>query len=105
MIYFIFLSCVGCLTITAQFTSKTSGDTHPRAVLFRPVQYAVVLAPFKALLVPLKGIVHFKGPTSGPLKGAEVDKGLRYVRDFRGPTHYGPVKGGYLLYQVLLVCY
>ena len=38
--------------ITAHHTSSTSGGTHPRAVLFRPVQYVVVLAPLTALLVP-----------------------------------------------------
>ena len=35
-------------------------------------------------------MVDFKGPTLGPLTGAKVDKGLGYIRDFRGPTHYRP---------------
>ena len=46
---FFLLSCIGCLTITAHYTSPTSGGTHPRTVLFCPVQYDVVLAPFEAL--------------------------------------------------------
>ena len=39
-------------TRITRITCTTSGGTHPSAVLFCPVQYDIVLAPFEGLLVP-----------------------------------------------------